>query len=640
MMPPKLMPVRDYNDIVDMLKVTNLSRPWEDKRQENPRSTPSPHRRKRKKRRKKKMNGKAMWADVKRKERENAAAIKIQTQCRTYLAKRNYQRHVNSALRIQTSWRQVTAKREVQGRRVERNRRSATKIQRNWRGKKARNHLKKKQAASLRIQTNWRGKQVRDQMKREQAASLKIQTQWRSKNGRESVRKKRTAVRLQQWFDVGQHLFHRPIRGLIFDLENVVLDTKPVYWPACQAVCQNHNIDCTEERFDKCAGFSPAQRYAALMGTMLNDEKILPMVEEEREWLIANRNKHIAEGGDGITVPWIAEIARATEVIRGDRTNMSIALVSCRSRADVELALLESLLRPNFTAIVTPDDVKNMQSIKDLYQAAATALDLDPIFCRGIAGSYRSLHAMEGAGIVSVDGQHPWRLNFSEEKVAMPTLGDRVTRKVEMYTSLEAIEDPESEKQRPVSPLMGMSRVYANAFAGSRFASIAEKSFSESAQPEPAEPSKPDASLSSLPPVLQALDDLGEEPADKEIERAMSPLMGVSELYADAFGRSRFASIAETGLKGAEPVDAEPSDAEPSDAAPPALTSSPLRTKSKAFDNALASVTKEIEAGAEPSDAEPSDAAPPPSTSSPSQSEPEASDSASARDALASRLYL
>ena len=26
------------------------------------------------------------------------------------------------------------------------------------------------------------------------------------------------------------------VTGLIFDLENVVLDTKPVYWPACQVL--------------------------------------------------------------------------------------------------------------------------------------------------------------------------------------------------------------------------------------------------------------------------------------------------------------------------------------------------------------------------------------------------------------------
>ena len=52
-----------------------------------------------------------------------------------------------------------------------------------------------------------------------------------------------------------------------------------------------------------------------------------------------------------------------------------------------------------------------------------------------------------------------------------------------------------------------------------------------------------------------------------------------------------------TYTKPTPSTGAEPSDAEPSDAAPPASTSSPLRTKSKAFDNALASVTKEIEAG-------------------------------------------
>merc|ERR1712025_114840 len=88
------------------------------------------------------------------------------------------------------------------------------------------------------------------------------------------------------------------------------------------------------------------------------------------------------------------------------------------------------------------------------------------------------------------------------------------------------------------------------------------------------------------------------EPADSR-QRTMSPLMGQSDLYAGAFSRSRFASIAETGFAGAEPVDAEPAEADP-----PRLTSSPLRTKSKAFDNALASATKDIEAGAEPADAE------------------------------------
>ena len=68
----------------------------------------------------------------------------------------------------------------------------------------------------------------------------------------------------------------------------------------------------------------------------------------------------------------------------------------------------------------------------------------------------------------------------------------------------------------------------------------------------------------------------------------MSPLMGQSDVYAGAFARSRFASIPETGFAGAEP----------SEAATPIVTSSPLRSKSKAFDNALASVTKDIEAGA------------------------------------------
>lgn len=175
------------------------------------------------------------------------------------------------------------------------------------------------------------------------------------------------------------------IKGVIFDMDGLMLDTEPVYLKSMQQAAAELGISFEEQLYCRFIGRSISDWQTLLIQIFGND---YPQFRKRRRQLW---EQHIQEIG----VNEKAGLGELLDQLDEDRLLKAIATSS--TRADALLCLGE--LTKRFDVIVTGDQVKYGKPAPDIFLLAAQRLNLSPRYCLVLEDSKSGAEAALAAGM-------------------------------------------------------------------------------------------------------------------------------------------------------------------------------------------------------------------------------------------------
>ncbi len=181
------------------------------------------------------------------------------------------------------------------------------------------------------------------------------------------------------------------IRGIILDLDGVIVDTEALHLQATEIVFARHGLQLPDGGEAAYVGRTDQDIFTEAVGKLggqpLNIEDLL-------------RDKHAIYGSIANqmqSVPGSLQFVRSAFAsdLRLALATSSIALNQGRAFAHFGLA-------PFFDAVVTADDVTRTKPDPEPYQLAASRLSLEPSECLVVEDSFNGIRSASGAGCYAV----------------------------------------------------------------------------------------------------------------------------------------------------------------------------------------------------------------------------------------------
>jgi HAD superfamily hydrolase (TIGR01509 family) len=189
-----------------------------------------------------------------------------------------------------------------------------------------------------------------------------------------------------------------PFKGVIFDMDGLMLDTEPIYRSSLVQASEELGYSVHEDLHHSFIGRSIPEWQAALMQTFGDD---YPRFRKRRRQLW---EQHVQELG-------VAEKAGLRELLdQLDEDGLRKGIATSSSRPDALLCL--GRLANRFDAIVTGDEVEQGKPAPDIFLLAAQRLGLSPEHCLVLEDSQSGAQAALAAGmsvVVVPDLQQPSR---------------------------------------------------------------------------------------------------------------------------------------------------------------------------------------------------------------------------------------
>lgn len=205
---------------------------------------------------------------------------------------------------------------------------------------------------------------------------------------------------------------HRPLQGLIFDLDGVLTDTVPYHYRAWKRLAEDENFTFTHEDNERIRGLSRRDGLLAVLGDAAPDEKTLQawLKRKNRYYkqLIAQMSvDHILPG-----VPRLLMEARAA--------GLQLAVGSSSKNARLILDRLG--LSAYFDVIGDGHTVKNTKPAPDIFLWCADKLGLPPAHIIVFEDSAAGVQAALSGGFLVVGLGNP--ANVARAPLILPDLGD------------------------------------------------------------------------------------------------------------------------------------------------------------------------------------------------------------------------
>ncbi len=184
------------------------------------------------------------------------------------------------------------------------------------------------------------------------------------------------------------------IKGFIFDLDGVIVDTAVFHFQAWRRLAQKLGGDFTEEQNEQLKGVSRVDSLNKIIewtSATVSDEEFQTLMVEKNEWYL-----ELVQGlGPQDALPGALNFLQ-TAYDQGVR----IALGSASKNAPM---ILEKLgITPLFTAIIDGNNVVNGKPHPEVFLKGAEALGLEPSECVVFEDSIAGVQAAKTGGMSSV----------------------------------------------------------------------------------------------------------------------------------------------------------------------------------------------------------------------------------------------
>jgi len=178
------------------------------------------------------------------------------------------------------------------------------------------------------------------------------------------------------------------IQAVIFDMDGVIIDSKPFHKKSWQSFCADQGYTLSDEEFEKIFGRRCEDIIRTLFGTRFSDSEVIACGKE-----IDRRFRSL--------------IAEHVEPIRGLREflaelashNIPLALATSGSIENIELILGSLHLKEKFQVIVSEKDVKRGKPEPEIYLITAHRLGMHPEQCVVFEDSVSGITAAKRAGM-------------------------------------------------------------------------------------------------------------------------------------------------------------------------------------------------------------------------------------------------
>ena len=184
------------------------------------------------------------------------------------------------------------------------------------------------------------------------------------------------------------------IKGFLFDLDGVIVDTAVFHFQAWRRLAQKLGGDFTEEQNEQLKGVSRVDSLKKIIewtGATVSDEEFQTLMVEKNKWYL-----ELVQGlGPQDALPGALDFLQ-TAYDQG----VKIALGSASKNAPM---ILEKLgITPLFTAIIDGNNVINGKPHPEVFLKGAEALGLEPSECVVFEDSIAGVQAAKTGGMSSV----------------------------------------------------------------------------------------------------------------------------------------------------------------------------------------------------------------------------------------------
>jgi putative hydrolase of the HAD superfamily len=203
------------------------------------------------------------------------------------------------------------------------------------------------------------------------------------------------------------------IKGIIFDLDGVMLDSEVISMRVWQNILEHHNFNLDHEQYAQTIGMASipaAELLIGITGIAMPVEELLQL--HWQELIAAIQNDAEAEPGLTEALDFFADLGLPLAVA----SNSPSIYVNC---------VLDALgVRQRFRSVVCADQIKHAKPHPEIYLSAAAAISVDPGHCLAIEDSPIGLQAalMAGMRCIVIPNPHIRSANYEGAYAQYPSM--------------------------------------------------------------------------------------------------------------------------------------------------------------------------------------------------------------------------
>ncbi len=184
------------------------------------------------------------------------------------------------------------------------------------------------------------------------------------------------------------------IKGVIFDMDGVLVDNMAIHQEAFAKYCAQYNITGLKEIIDRCSGMGNAEIMKEVFPPEIIEEKGIPTLAFEKEALYRE-----------IYAPVVKPIEGLKEFLKSLRAKgLKIAVGSSGCRLNVEFVLKACGIEEYFDALVYEELVTKCKPDPEIYLTAISKLGLQAEECIIFEDAKFGILAAKAAKVAKVIG--------------------------------------------------------------------------------------------------------------------------------------------------------------------------------------------------------------------------------------------
>ncbi len=182
------------------------------------------------------------------------------------------------------------------------------------------------------------------------------------------------------------------IKGVLFDMDGVLVDNMTVHIKAFERFCEDFNVENISEKIYKCSGMGNDQIMNIVLPAEVVAERGIAALSAEKEAIYREMYAETIEPVKGLV-----ELLKELKA-RG----IKCAVGSSGCKENVEFVLSACGIEEYFSALVYSDLVSHCKPDPEIYLTAAKLLGLDPSECLVFEDAIVGIESARNAGVAKV----------------------------------------------------------------------------------------------------------------------------------------------------------------------------------------------------------------------------------------------